>query len=551
MRPVFEKFEDFIKDKKIILEGEEKTKEEGKIKKIIKNLKKKIKKIIKKENPEEENEENEESLNSYYRDKKAKFYFDPQKKSFVYKYIQDGNYKIFEIPPSEEAEMRSDADLRDYLMEPLIKYSKEHLDLSMEKMRKNFDEMRESVANSIIDPILDIKKNKKNIPKILGKNIIDLKSTAQIQSLLSKLGYLKSKAGPLGNGITCYFNGETEKAFEKLTGKKFINLENPDDISVLKNSIYQKDSLVVPGKVQEISKNRNESLNKIKKRLKPYIDPGEISKLYDQQWEEGGGYDYKLKLTGDIIGDMYQFNSVKEGGLSDSTKDTGPSKDPCPYEFDCKTGILKFEGKNYNLKINPHLKDSISSITGTSSSNRWHTSRGIIWPVWKSSAPTLGIKDPLEIAKGFFEMKDENAKKIYELNFYNKHIKDKGLETKSVLVNHCMGNSMWGSLNHGKKTIENTKNTLKKYGYNSLDDAIEKIGDKFVTEIMLMEQYNLFSGYPNSETYLKGWTNGLLNFHRYFIPKYSDLPEKIEFPKEYKNREDLGSNGYANLENMA
>jgi hypothetical protein len=245
---------------------------------------------------------------------------------------------------------------------------------------------------------------------------------------------------------------------------------------------------------------------------------------------------------------MYIFNSKKEGGLSDAATDTGPSGYPCPYEFDAKTGTLNFEGKEYKLAINPHLKDSVSSITGTSKSNKWHTSRGTIWPTWQYTAASSGITNPLAVVKSFLEMSDINVKKVYEISFYKEKVKDPGLETISPLVNHCIGTSMWGSLVHGQKTIANTLKSLKEYGYSSINDAIEKVGEKFVTEIMVLEQIKLYASYKNSKTYLTGWTNGFLNFHRYFVPKYADLPPKEEFPKEYAKRESEGENGYSNLD---
>ena len=68
---------------------------------------------------------------------------------------------------------------------------------------------------------------------------------------------------------------------------------------------------------------------------------------------------------------------------------------------------------------------------------------------------------------------------------------------------------------------------------------------------MLLEQIKLYESYKNADTYIKGWTNGMLNFHRYFVPKYADLPRKDKFPKEYAKREGEGENAYANLEGVA
>jgi len=43
----------------------------------------------------------------------------------------------------------------------------------------------------------------------------------------------------------------------------------------------------------------------------------------------------------------------------------------------------------------------------------------------------------------------------------------------------------------------------------------------------------------------------MLNFHRYFVPKYADLPRKDKFPEEYAKREGEGENAYANLGGVA
>ena len=110
---------------------------------------------------------------------------------------------------------------------------------------------------------------------------------------------------------------------------------------------------------------------------------------------------------------------------------------------------------------------------------------------------------------------------------------------------------MWASLAHGQKTIDNTLKRLKEYGYSSLNDGIAKVGEKFVTELMLLEQIKLYESYKNADTYIKGWTNGMLNFHRYFVPKYADLPRKDKFPEEYAKREGEGENAYANLGGVA
>jgi lysozyme family protein len=279
-----------------------------------------------------------------------------------------------------------------------------------------------------------------------------------------------------------------------------------------------------------------------------YIDTGLLRPYYEKVWSAGGPSDYNLALTGDIIGDMYKFNSVKEGGLADDPRDSGPASTPCPYEYDAQTGKMTYNGTVYQLKINPHLQNSVSVVNGGSKSNKWHTSRGIIWTTWKTAAAAMGITDPLNVAKGFFEMTDDNAKNVYELTFYNTMVKGKGRETSSQMVNHCMGTGFWGSITHGEKTITNTISNLSELGYSSLEDAIQKIGDKIVVEIMLREQINLYLSYSNASTYGKGWTLGLLNFHRYFVPVYADRPVQSKFPDEYAKR---GSAGTASLSGLA
>jgi hypothetical protein len=84
-------------------------------------------------------------------------------------------------------------------------------------------------------------------------------------------------------------------------------------------------------------------------------------------------------------------------------------------------------------------------------------------------------------------------------------------------------------------------------GYSGLEDAIQKIGDKTVVEIMLREQINLYLSYANASTYGKGWTLGLLNFHRYFVPVYADLPAQSKFPEEYAKRESASTASLSGL----
>ena len=564
MRPVFENFSEFVKNYKIILEEGEPSLSSNKgnssvsseeetpaVKKGIKKIKDQILGLFKKK--EESKYAKGDSEENYPKIKPKKFYFDRDLNKFVVKYTSSderGKYKKWEIPQEDLDQMASDKDIDELFNS--IGDDKKYLDITKEKLKEASSALDKEATDILINPLIDfVQENIKKKPgssQVLGRNIINLKANAHLQSILKELGLLKSKAGPSKDGITCYFNGETEKALEKLSGMKSISVLDPEEIDLLKDYILEDGRSYNKEFRKKIIKSRDEALKKKKIEIKPYIDTGLTLSYYDRQWKEDGSYDYKLKLTGNIIDDMYIFNSKKEGGLSDAATDTGPSQYPCPYEFDAKTGTLNFEGKEYKLAINPHLKDSISSITGTSKSNRWHTSRGVIWPTWQSTAPKLGITNPLEVAKSFFEMTDSNVKKVYEISFYKEKVKDPGLETISPLVNHCIGTSMWGSIVHGKKTIANTLKSLKEYGYSSMNDAIEKVGEKIVTELIILEQIKLYSSYDNAPTYITGWINGFLNFHRYFVPKYADLPPKEEFPKEYAKREAEGENGYSNLD---
>jgi hypothetical protein len=520
MRPVFENFEDFVKNSFFIFEDKKKRKNKDK---------------------EEESDKSEDYKNS---SSAGKYYYDQSKDQFV-KISREMNPKgkIFEIPEEELLKMQGDSDLDKKLDLETIsagtELGKKILTDALDKLNKEDNELADSILNPLIESAGKT---------VLGKNIINIKGNSHLQAILKELGFLKSKSGPLKNGITCYFNGETQKALNSLSGINRIDLSNPNDILIFKESLIDSGKLYNKNFAKNILDAKEKSLKAKKPELKPYIDTGLALPYYDKQWKEEGAYDYKLKLTGNIIEDMYIFNSKKEGGLSDAATDTGPSGYPCPYEFDAKTGTLNFEGKEYKLAINPHLKDSVSSITGTSKSNKWHTSRGTIWPTWQYTAARTGITKPLDVVKSFFEMSDANVKKVYEISFYKEKVKDKGLETISPLVNHCIGTSMWGSIVHGQKTIANTIKLLKEYGYSSINDAIEKVGEKFVTEIMVLEQIKLYASYDNAPTYLTGWTNGFLNFHRYFVPKYADLPPKEEFPKEYAKREAEGENAYSNLD---
>lgn len=387
--------------------------------------------------------------------------------------------------------------------------------------------------------------------KTLGKNVINIKGNTQLQVFLKKLGVLKSTAGPLKDGVTCYFNGETEAALKTLCGLDQIDFSNPESIQTFSMSWVDRSEVLDMGFNKALVSERETALAAKKPELKVYIDTGILRPYYEKVWSAGGSSDYNLALTGNIIDDMYRFNSIKEGGLADDPRDAGPAANPCPYEYDAKTGKLTYNGTVHQLKINPHLQNSVSVINGGSTSNRWHTSRGIIWPTWKTAAAAMGITDPLNVAKSFFEMTDENAKKVYELTFYNTMVKDKGRETISPMVNHCMGTGFWGAITHGEKTIANTVSRLSEMGYSGLNDAIQKIGDKMVVEIMLDEQIKLYLSYSNAGTYGKGWTLGLLNFHRYFVPVYADLPSQSKFPDEYAKREAAKDASFSGLAQFA
>ena len=387
--------------------------------------------------------------------------------------------------------------------------------------------------------------------KALGKNVINIKGNTHLQVFLKKLGVLRSKAGPLKDGVTCYFNGETETALKTLCGLDQIDFSNPESMDTFAKSWVDRPEVLDSNFNKAVLSEVGAALAAKKPELKVYIDTGILRPYYEKVWQAGGSSDYALSLTGNILDDMYKFNSIKEGGLADDPRDTGPAADPCPYEYDAKAGKLTYNGTVHQLKVNPHLQNSVSTINGGSTSNRWHTSRGIIWPTWKSAATKLGITDPLSVAKSFFEMTDEHAKKVYELTFYNPMVKDKGRETVSPMVNHCMGTGFWGAITHGEKTIANTISRISDMGYSGLNDAIQKIGDKIVVEIMLDEQIKLYLSYSNAGTYGKGWTLGLLNFHRYFVPVYADLPSDSKFPDEYAKREGAKTAGFSGLAQFA
>jgi len=412
-----------------------------------------------------------------------------------------------------------------------------------EKMRASMKEEEEEYLNRFFKPLMEYSGGQK-----VGKNINNLRANAQLQAMLKHLGLLESKAGPLGNGITCYFNGETEEALRKFSGTDYVDFSDAANFDALKNAMIAGDSLYTRGINEEIAKLRDEAIAAKQLEIMPFIDAGLMKSRYEYVgWQEGGGLDYQLALTGDILQDMFLYNSLKEGGLADDPRDKGPAQTPCPYEFDAKTGILNYKGQNIKLNINPHLQNSVSVMNGGSKSSKWHTSRGVIWPTWKSAAALMGITNELDVVKAFFEMTDENARKVYEVSFYDQMIKNKGRETLSPLVNHCLGTAFWGSIVHGEKTITNSLAQLSEYGYSSFNDAIEKVGDKFVTEVVLDNQSKLYLSYSNAGTYGKGWIRGMVNFHRYFVPYHADFPPKEKFPQEYEKRKQLKQSGFANL----
>ena len=388
--------------------------------------------------------------------------------------------------------------------------------------------------------------------KTLGKNVINIKGNTQLQVFLKKLGVLKSKAGPLGDGVTCYFNGETETALKTLCGLDQLDFSNAESMNTFAKSWVNRPEVLDLNFNKALISERVTALEAKKPQLELGIDTGLLTKYYNTSDYKNFEV-YNINLTGNILDDMYKFNSVKEGGLSDDPADSGPAASPCPYEFDARTGKLTYNGTTHQLKLNSHLQSSVSIINGGSSSNRWHTSRGVVWPTWKTAAAAMGITDPLMVAKGFFEMTDENARQVYELTFYNPQVKDKGLETISPLVNHCMGTAFWGSLLHGGRTIAGTTAYLKEMGYSSLNDAIQKIGDKTVTEAMLLVQIDLYEDYAvgAKAKYRVGWVRGLLNFHKLFVPVYADLPSQEKFPEEYAKRQKLNTAGFSGLAQFA
>lgn len=527
MRPVFENFQEFVDSMYEKVDPYRKLPEE--IKKEIEEIKSKMPST---------------------KEEKKEFIQKLQKWPGIEKEMTLGDFQKF-VKDLEESvkEKRTKTEEQISFIKALDKFYIEQ----GEKYYKELKEKAKPVIKELVDSAV-----KYCGPNLFAKNIINLRGNTHIQCLLKELGLLKtSKVGPLDNGITCYFNGETESALNTLIGKKFIDFAEETDINLLSDSIYNyifgKKSSAVTQEDYDIKENIEKSRDKVlkakKKELKPYIDAGMFIDYYNKQWSETHWRNMKLQLTGDILEDMYIFNSVKEGGLADEPKDTGPAKTPCPYGFDVSTGILTYNGNEYKLNPSKDVKNSKSVINGGTWSDRWHTSRGIVWPTWKSTANAMGITNELEIVKRYFQMSDDDVKKVYEKSFYDPYVKKSEKVTISPLVNHCMGTAAWASIGHLNKTYDRTISTLSTYGYSSIDDAINKVGEKIVTEIMLLEQMNVYKTYENFKDFGTAWTNGMLNFHRYFVPRYADLPKKEKYPVQYQKREQLGVNSYSNLEN--
>ena len=263
MRPVFENFSEFVKNYKIILEDEEnpslasnkkgattfskssgEEEEDSPIKNSIKKLKQKLLDLFKKK---EEKYAEGDSEENYPKIKPKKFYFDPEKNMFVMVYKdyslldKDRKTQKWEISPSEIEKMEDEAGYEELLKQVKDKESQKIINLATEKIKNAIEGLDKSKTQNLIDPLIESVKDRvkkdKGASYILGKNIIDLKSNSYLQSLLKKFGYLKSKSGPLKNGITCYFNGETEKALEKLSGMKSINFLDEEEIEDFRESL--------------------------------------------------------------------------------------------------------------------------------------------------------------------------------------------------------------------------------------------------------------------------------------------------------------------------
>ena len=371
--------------------------------------------------------------------------------------------------------------------------------------KRVFEQAEITGSNPVTDELI------KNAP--IAKGDPSKKKVGLLQELLRKAGLLKGTGGPLKNGVDGDFGGGTERALTGFIGKPTIE---KGDAELLNTKIADKGI-----DQKEVLKNWEIFGNAIGLVM---TDQGVLQDLYNKYYSKKTGFPTP---SGSLRDDVVSYIYFKEGGITDDQDDSGPASDPMPFTYDTSTKKLTdSKGKTVTLSGLVPSKTK-STVTGTYSSDKWHTNRGVTWGAWKGKSSGSDI----EKAKSWLSIDKEAVAKKYFDSYFTPAMSEIGGATNSELANHFIGMVKWGSGN----TYGYMKNYLnpalkqagiRKTGKDGINEALAKLGEKKTLDIMTKARLDNFEGIgkasPSKQKYVKGWSNSSLNFHNTFVNNYAD-----------------------------
>ena len=371
--------------------------------------------------------------------------------------------------------------------------------------KRVFEQSKVTGSNPVTDELI------KNAP--IAKGDPSKKKVGLLQELLRKAGLLKGTQGPLKNGVDGDFGGGTETALTNFIGKPTVE---KDDAELLNTKIAEKGI-----DQKEVMKNWEIFGNAIGLVM---TDQGVLQDMYNRYYSKKAGFPTP---SGSLRDDVVSYIYFKEGGITDDPDDSGPASDPMPFTYD--TGTKKLtdsKGKTVTLSgLVPRKTKSM--VTGTYSSKKWHTNRGVTWNAWKGKSSGSDI----EKAKAWLTIDKEAVAKKYFDSYFSRAMSEIGGETNSELANHFIGMVRWGSGNASSYMKKYLNPALKeagieKTGKDGINEALTKLGEKKTLDIMTKARLDNFEDIgkesPAKQKYVKGWSNSSLNFHNTFVNNYAN-----------------------------
>lgn len=372
---------------------------------------------------------------------------------------------------------------------------------------KRVFEQSETAAGS--NPVTD--ELIKNAP--IAKGDPSKKKVGLLQELLRKAGLLKGTQGPLKNGVDGDFGGGTEKALTGFIGKPTIE---KDDAELLNTKIAEKGI-----DQKEVLKNWEIFGNAIGLVM---TDQGVLQDMYNRYYSKKSGFPTP---SGSLRDDVVSYIYFKEGGITDDQDDSGPASDPMPFTYDTGTKKLTDSAGKTAMLSGLVPRKTKSNVTGTYSSKKWHTNRGVTWNAWKGK----GSGSDIEKAKAWLTIDKEAVAKKYFDSYFTRAMSEIGGATNSELANHFIGMVRWGSGN-ASNYVKNYLNPalreagIEKTGKDGINEALAKLGEKKTLDIMTKARLDNFENIgkanPAKQKYVKGWSNSGLNFHNTFVNNYAD-----------------------------